>query len=95
MDLISRYINHGRFGAFVEGFLQSEADRRKAEAEREQEMMLWIAYVHSYSKDTFNDWRKKVCKPDSITATGSDADMTEKDMENILSKLFPAKPSGR
>jgi hypothetical protein len=94
-DLMSRYINQGRFGTFVEGFLQAEYDKRKAESERDQEMMLWIAYVHSYSKDTFSDWRKKVCKADSTTTGGSDEDMTEQDMEKIISKLFPGKNAGR
>jgi hypothetical protein len=88
MDLIGVYINQGRFGTFVEGFLQAEYDKRKAEAEKDQEFMLWIAYVHSGSQDTFNDWRNKVCKPVSTTTGGRDVDMTESDMENILKKLF-------
>lgn len=88
MDLIARYINQGRFGTFVEGFLQAEYDKRKAEAEKDQEFMLWIAYVHSGANETFNDWRNKVCKPSSTTMGGRDVDMTEADMENILKKLF-------
>ena len=61
MDLMRVCINQGRFGAFVEGFLRAESDRRKAETEREQDFMLWIAYVHSGSGDTFNAWKEKIC----------------------------------
>ena len=29
MDLMSEYINRGRFGDFIEGFLQAEKDRKR------------------------------------------------------------------
>ena len=45
MDLMRVCINQGRFGAFVEGFLRAESDRRKAETEREQDFMP-VSYTH-------------------------------------------------
>jgi len=34
LDLMNIYINQGRFGKFVEGFLEAEYERKKAEAEK-------------------------------------------------------------
>lgn len=88
MDLMNRYINQGRFGTFVQGFLDAEYERRKQEAERDEEMMLWIAYVHSESTETFSQWRKNLVKPASTTRRKSDADLTDAGIEQILKDTF-------
>ena len=89
MDLVDRYIRQRRFGKFVQGFMEAEYERKQQEAERDQERMLWVAYVHSYSKETFNDWKKTVMKPASTTRRrGSDAKMTEKEAHAIMDRLF-------
>lgn len=86
---MNRYINQGRFGTFVQGFLEAEYERRKAEAEKNNEWMLWVAYVHSYSGDNFNDWKKRHCGTDSTTAKKtSDADLTEDGINKIMDNLF-------
>ena len=91
MDLMSRYINSGRFGEFVYEFLKAEFERRKAEAEKDNNLLLWIAYVHSYSEDSFNDWKERVCKPASTTRSRKkDADLTDKGVEQIINKFFPS-----
>lgn len=92
MDLVGRYIKQGRFGKFVQDFIEGEYERKKHEAERDQEMMLWIGYVHSYSKETFNDWKKLVMKPANTSRRSSDATMTEKDVQSIMDGLFKSKP---
>ena len=88
MDLINRYINQGRFGTFVQGFLDAEYERRKQEAERDEEMMLWIAYIHSDSIETFSQWRKNLVKPASTTRRKSDVDLTNAGIEQILKDTF-------
>jgi hypothetical protein len=89
MDLVNRYINHGRFGSFVEGFLKEEYERRKQEAEKENELKLWIAYVHSYSDKNYNEWKKQIFDVGSTTHSGkSDADLTEDGIKSILDSLF-------
>lgn len=89
MDLISSYINRGRFGEFVSEFLQAEYERRKAENDKEEETKLWIAYCHSYSEDSFIDWKKKVLKVNNSGRKGkTDADLTEKDIKAICDDLF-------
>jgi hypothetical protein len=89
MDLMNRYINQRRFVAFVEGFLKEEYERRKQEAEKENEMKLWIAYVHSYSDKTYDEWKKQIFQTGSTTHSGkSDADLTEDGIKSILDSLF-------
>ena len=91
MDLMKRYINQGRFGAFVQAIIKAENERRQAEAEKENDLLLWIAYVHSYSEVSFNDWKKKVCRVEkSSTRKNSDHDLTDEGIMNIVNRLFPA-----
>ena len=93
MDLMSRYINQGRFGTFVKGFLEAEYERRKAEQEKDREWMMWTAYVHSFSKDSYDTWKRKFTKPASTTKrrTGSDADLDEDGINALIGKLFPSQ----
>ncbi len=92
MDLMKMYINQGRLGAFVQAIVKAENERRRAEAEKENDMMLWIAYVHSYSDLSFNDWKKNICRADSGSTThkkNSDHDLTDEGIMNIVNRLFP------
>lgn len=94
MDLIARYIKQGRFGTFVEGFIQAEYERKKAEIEKNQEWMLWTAYIHSYSEKSFEDWKREVLKSDSSPATStSDHNLTDDGVKNIIGQLFPTQAS--
>lgn len=100
MDLIYSYINRGRFGEFVSEFLKSEHDRQKAEMDKDEDMKLWIMYCHSFSEDSFLDWKKKVLRIGSNgQSQGTDADLTEKDIKAICDDLFelngPSNTTGR
>lgn len=89
MDLMNSYINRGRFGEFVTEFLQSEYDRQKAGMDKDEEMKLWIMYCHSYSEDSFLDWKKKVLRSGSNgQRQGTDADLTDKDIQAICDDIF-------
>lgn len=89
MDLMKRYIDRGRLGTFVQEVISLDYERKKQEAEKEQDWMLWVAYVHSYSDKSFTEWKKSVMKPASTTRRhGSDAEMTEKDVQAIMNGLF-------
>lgn len=92
MDLVKMYINQRRFGAFVQSFLEAEAVRRKQEAEKENELKLWIAYVHSYSDKTYDEWKKQIFQTSSTTKTGkSDADLDDEGIRSIINSLFADK----
>lgn len=89
MDLMNRYIHQGRFGAFVQSFMEAENERMKQEDEKETELKLWIAYVHSYSDKNYNDWKKQILQPSSTKKGGkSDADLTDNDIKGIIDSLF-------
>lgn len=93
MDLVSMYINRGRFGEFVDEFLTLEVERRKAEADRQQHRDLWEMFVHSTFTGTFEEFKERVMKPVSTTTGGttranSDTDLTEKGAEAIISTFF-------
>lgn len=89
MDLVKMYINQGRFGTFVQSFLDAEYERRKQETEKENEMKLWIAYIHSYSDKSYDDWKKQIFRHGSTTPTGkSDADLNEDGIKAIFDDLF-------
>lgn len=92
MDLVKRYINQRRFGAFVSDFLTAEYERRKQEAEKENELKLWIAYVHSYSEKSYNEWKDQIFQTGSTTNSGkSDADLDDEGIRSIIDSLFTDK----
>ena len=93
MDLMTMYINRGRFGEFLEEFLTLEYERRKDEADRQQHRDLWEMFVHSTFTGTFAEYKKHVLGSDSATKGSttmatSDTDLTEKGADDIISSLF-------
>ena len=88
LDLMNSYINRGQFGTFVEGFLNAEYERRKQEAEKNNEWMLWVAYIHSYSNESYNDWKKHHCGSDSTTKKNNAAELTDEGISKILNRMF-------
>lgn len=86
---MNRYINQGRFGSFVQGFLEAEFERKK----EKEDCKLWTAYIHSYSEESFIDWKKRVTGSASTEPThsaNSDAELTEDGIQSIVNKLFPS-----
>lgn len=88
MDLIKRYISRGQFGKFVTDFLEAENERRKEQAAKEDEWKLWMMYVHSYSEESFYDWKKRVLKPGSQRKTSNDSDLTNEGIMSIIDETF-------
>lgn len=89
MDLMRPYINQWRFGDFIRSFLQAENDRRKEEADKNDEMKMWIAYVHSYSDKSYNEWKEDVLGAAKRNAgTGGDYDLTDERAKAIIDDLF-------
>ena len=85
MDLIDRYIKQGRFDTFVHGFLTAHFERERKEAERENEWMMWTAFIHSYSDKTYGEWKKDFTGANKAT---KDKELTDDGIKNILNKLF-------
>lgn len=88
LDLVNRYIKHGRFGKFVHSFMEAEYERKKQEAERENDWKLWIAYVHSYSEKTYDEWKKQIFGASTTKHGKSDSDLTDDDITSIIDAAF-------
>lgn len=89
MEFMNLYINNGQFGEFVTHIINRENQRKKEEAEKENEQKLWMMYVHSLMDKSFNDWKAQVMRPSGNASFGKDADLTDSDIKKIMSKLFP------
>lgn len=92
MDLVNLYLDQGRFGEFVENIIELENERRKAEAEKQDEQKLWSAYINSMTDKNFIDWKNGLMEKQPVKQSKvhtRDEDMTEDDIQGILDKLFP------
>ena len=74
--------------------MEAEYERRKQEAEKENEWKLWIAYVHSYSDKTYDEWKKQIFGTSTTKPGKSDADLTDDDITSIIDAAF-ADPKPR
>ena len=90
LDLMNRYINQGRFGTFVDGFIQAEHKRMVDEAQKEEDQKLWWLFVHSYSytEESFDAWKQRVCRKSDSKKT-TDADLDDDGIKSIIEDLFP------
>lgn len=81
------YIKRGRFGKFVHEFLESEYKRKKDKANEDKDWKLWLAYVHSYSEETFGSWKQKV--DGSGETNSNDSNLDDNGIKSIINYLFP------
>jgi hypothetical protein len=91
LDLMNMYINQGRFGKFVTGFLEAEYDRRKEEAEKDFDWKLWMMYINSFTDKSYGEWKEDVLDntSDKMHKT-KDEDLTDDGIEAIMTELFPS-----
>ena len=91
LDLMNRYINQGRFGKFVTGFLQSEYDRRKEEDEKDYDWKLWMMFINSSSEMSYGEWKESIQKNASEKMSkAKDENLTDDGIKTIMGKLFPS-----
>ena len=91
LDLMNMYINQGRFGKFVTGFLESEYEKRKEADEKDFDWKLWMMYINSAAEVSFGEWKESVTKnATNKTRKTKDDDLTEDGIQSIVSKLFPS-----
>ena len=88
MDLMNMYINRGRFGEFVTSVLEAEYERRKEQAEKDDDLKLWLMYIHSAAEDSFNDWKKRVLKIADNKKANRDHDLDDDSIKAIIDDLF-------
>ena len=91
LDLMNMYINQGRFGKFVTGFLESEYERRKEASEKDFDWKLWMMYINSITDKYYGEWKDDVLKNTSEkTRKNKDDDLTDDGIMTIVDKLFPS-----
>lgn len=86
------YIKRGRFGEFVENIINAENERKRKEAEKEEEHKWWTMYVHSMSDKSFIEWKKELMeqkKPESYSMTNEQVEATKQDAKGILQRISP------
>lgn len=95
LEFMRLYIDQERFGEWVTEIIAAENQRRKEQAEKENEEKLWNMYVHSYPEISFNDWKAEALGPVRPERTDRpqkrDDDMTKDDINSLLSRLFPSR----
>lgn len=83
------YIEQGRFGEFVAEILDAEYKRKKDEADKENERMMWELYLHSMIiKESFNEWKQNVVKTPTNGGKSRDEDMNDSDIMNIIEQTL-------
>ena len=91
LDLMNRYINQGQFGKFVNGFLESEYERRKEEADRDLEWKLWMMYINGVSEMSYGEWKQSIMQNASEqTRKTKDDNLTDDGIKAIVERLFPS-----
>lgn len=91
LDLMSRYINQGRFGKFVTGFLEAEYERRKEEAEKDYDWKLWMMFINTNSELPYGEWKESIQKNASEKMhKAKDENLNDDGIKTIMNKLFPS-----
>lgn len=88
MDLVRLYISRGRFGEFVANVIEAENARRAEQAEKDEDWKLWLIYVHSYSDESFSQWKKRVTSAGNQNRKTSDYDLTDEGIQSIIDSVF-------
>lgn len=88
MDLVRLYISRGRFGEFVANVIEAENARIKEQADKDEDWKLWLIYVHSYSDESFSEWKKRVTSTGGKSSKSSDHDLTNEGIQSIIDSVF-------
>lgn len=83
MELMSLYIENGRFEEFVENIINMDRKRKNEEIEKENEQKLWDMYLRSTSNKSFIEWKKEVFSKNQDATT---LEMTDEQVEDVKDK---------
>lgn len=92
IEFMRTYIEQGRFGEFVSEILEMYYKRKKQEAEKEEDNKLWLAFVHSRSELSFNDWKeslKQKQQPEDYSMTNDQVAEVKEQAMGILKRISP------
>lgn len=79
----------------MENIINAENERKRKEAEKEEEHRWWTMYIHSMSGKSFEKWKKEVIEhskenePESYSMTNEQVESTIQDTKGILQRISP------
>lgn len=94
IEFMRTYIEQGRFGEFVSEILEMYYKRKKQEAEKEENNKLWLAFVHSRSELSFNEWKeslkqKQQQQPEDYSMTNEQVADVKEQARGIMKRISP------
>lgn len=94
LELISLYINQGRFGHFVSSFIDADKKRKEVEMKKDEDNKLWLAYLASRSEKPYGEWLNSVVKSSNQNRRNGnnrsgDESLDDEEIASIINGLFP------
>ena len=92
VEFMGTYIEQGRFGEFVANILEMDMKRKKETVQKDEDNKLWLAYIHSMTDQSFQDWKKGLMQnqePVSYSMSDKQVDAVKQQARGILNKFSP------
>lgn len=92
-EFMNTYIVQGRFGEFVAKIFEMDVARKKEAVRREDDNMLWQAYIHSVTDKTFQEWKDELIQgkePVSYGMSDRQVNVVKRQTREILNRMSPA-----
>ena len=95
LELMSIYIEQGRFGEFVKNIIDMDIKRKKEADEKANDDRLWAAYIRSVSNKPFPEWKKEIVQnankePASLGMTDAQVEDAKAQAHDILKRFSPS-----
>ncbi len=91
-EFMGTYIEQGRFGEFVANILELDMKQKKETAQKDEDNKLWLAYIHSMTDQSFQNWKKGLMQnqePVSYSMSDKQVDAVKQQTRGILNKFSP------
>lgn len=91
-EFMGTYIEQGRFGEFVANILEMDTKWKKETAQKDEDNKLWLAYIHSMTDQSFQDWKKGLMQnqePVSYSMSDKQVNAVKQQARGILNKFSP------
>lgn len=93
VEFMNAYIAQGRFGEFVTKIFEMDVRRKREAIRKEDDNMLWQAYVHSVTDKTFQDWKDGLIQEKELVSyhmSDRQVNAVKRQTREILSRISPA-----
>ena len=95
LELMSIYIEQGRFGEFVSNIIDMDRKRKQEAEEKANDDRLWAAYIRSMSNKTFPEWKKEIAQnansePVTLGMTDEQVEDAKAQAHDILKRFSPS-----